>query len=162
ASEPFAAAGRRAVRKALRRLRRRGREIGGLADAADLHALRIRGKRLRYVLEVIEPVGGSPCRALIEHVVALQDALGTFNDATVAAAELRRYRDGLERGSADAAAISHLADLEIRHAGAAEAGFRRAWKRFTGKRAKRAAKKLLARLEERGALREAAPSADPA
>lgn len=147
AAQPFAAAARRAVRKALRRLRRRGRGIGGLADAAELHALRIRAKRARYVLELVAPLGGSPCRDLVKQVVGLQDALGAFNDASVAAAELRRYRDGLDRGSADAAAIAHLADLEIRHAGAAEADFRRAWKRFTAKRTKRAAKKLQARLE---------------
>ena len=54
--------GRRAVKRAMRKVMRRGDAIGELPEAEDLHALRIRAKRLRYLLEALKPITGSPGR----------------------------------------------------------------------------------------------------
>ncbi len=56
----------------------------------QLHALRIRGKRLRYAAELVEPVGGKPVRRLIKATKAFQDVLGDHQDTVVAEAEVRR------------------------------------------------------------------------
>ncbi len=54
------------------------------ADLATLHALRIEGKRLRYVLEFFTEAMGSQVPALLEPLVALQDHLGALHDTDVA------------------------------------------------------------------------------
>jgi CHAD domain-containing protein len=56
----------------------------------DLHALRIRGKRLRYAAELAVPVGGKPVLKLIKAAKELQDVLGDHQDAVVAEQEVRR------------------------------------------------------------------------
>jgi triphosphatase len=64
----------------------------GLADASPslaYHALRIRGKRLRYALEFMTGVYGEPARELARKVTALQDVLGLLQDAQVATAQMR-------------------------------------------------------------------------
>jgi CHAD domain-containing protein len=56
----------------------------------DLHALRIRGKRLRYAAELAAPQGGKPVRRLILATKTLQDILGDHQDAVLAEQEIRR------------------------------------------------------------------------
>jgi CHAD domain-containing protein len=61
--------------------------FGPLLDGAPvetLHALRIECKRLRYTLEFFQEVLGPEAALVIEHVVRLQDHLGSLNDADVA------------------------------------------------------------------------------
>ena len=85
-----AAVGRRAIKRAFRRLLDRGAAIDRDPSAEDLHALRIRAKRLRYVLEFLRELTGAPGRRLAKQLVRLQDLLGTFNDAQVATRRLAR------------------------------------------------------------------------
>ena len=56
----------------------------------DLHALRIKGKRLRYAAELAAPAGGKPVRQLIKATKVFQDILGDHQDTVVAEAEVRR------------------------------------------------------------------------
>lgn len=56
----------------------------------DLHALRIRGKRLRYAAELAAPAGGKPVKKLIDATKGLQDLLGDHQDACVAEQQVRR------------------------------------------------------------------------
>jgi CHAD domain-containing protein len=56
----------------------------------DLHALRIKGKRLRYAAELAAPTGGKPVRRLIKATKTFQDILGDHQDTVVAEAEVRR------------------------------------------------------------------------
>jgi CHAD domain-containing protein len=58
---------------------------------ARLHALRIACKRLRYTLEFFREVLGPDTRSLIKEVVAMQDHLGSLQDAVVASRILRDY-----------------------------------------------------------------------
>lgn len=54
-------------------------------SAKRLHALRVAGKRLRYALELLEPVFSKRLRAsLLVQLKRLQDVLGDINDAATA------------------------------------------------------------------------------
>jgi CHAD domain-containing protein len=73
------------------------RKLAKAANALDddppddeLHAVRIRGKRLRYAAELVEPVGGKPVRKLIKATKVFQEILGDHQDTVVAEAEVRR------------------------------------------------------------------------
>lgn len=150
AVRPVGAVGRRAFRRAMRKVIKRGGAVGELPEADDLHALRIRAKRLRYLLEALAPISGKPGRKLIRKLVRLQDVLGRFNDSIVAATSVRAYRDAaaLPAGDERRRLLTALADAELRRAGAAQADFARAWRRFTAKSAQRQRRRLLAYLEE--------------
>lgn len=52
-----------------------------LKDVANLHALRIRSKRLRYALEVFAPCFGEGFREVYADVETLQETLGAINDS---------------------------------------------------------------------------------
>lgn len=148
-ARPVAAVGRRAAKRALRRLIRDGDAMGELPEAEELHALRIRAKRVRYLFEALKPISGTPGRRLIKQLARLQDVLGRFNDSMVAASFVRAYRDG-PGASADEAVrrvLSAMADVELRRAGAAQAEFARAWRRFTGKATLRQRDELLEELK---------------
>jgi inorganic triphosphatase YgiF len=163
AALPVAAAGRRAVKRALRRVMKCGDAIGEVPDPGELHSLRIRAKRLRYLLESLKPITAAPGRKLIKQLVRLQDVLGRFNDAMVATAAVRAYRDG-SAASADEAVrrtLTALADTELRRAGVAQADFARAWRRFTGKSTLRQRRVLLADLKT-AARKRPAPAAGAA
>ncbi|MGE0519279.1 MAG: CHAD domain-containing protein [Candidatus Binatia bacterium] len=159
AAEPMAERARRAVKRASRRLLERGEALGELPEPDQLHALRIRVKRLRYTVEAIASLGGRTARVTVQSLTALQDALGSFNDSMVAARTIRSYRDGVAGSASDEVrqALDQLADAELRRTGVAQADFRRAWKRFRAKAARRERKNLLRTLGQLGA-----PAAEPA
>lgn len=73
-----------------RKLRKDAVALGDDPPDDDLHALRIRGKRLRYAAELAAPAGGKPVRRLITATKAFQEVLGDHQDAVVAEDELRR------------------------------------------------------------------------
>ena len=81
------------VVKPHRKLAKAARELGENPADDDLHALRIRGKRLRYAAELAVPVGGKPVRNLIKATKEFQDILGDHQDTVVAEAEVRRLLD---------------------------------------------------------------------
>jgi CHAD domain-containing protein len=54
-----------------------------------LHALRIKGKRLRYTGELVEPALGAPVRRLLTATTGLQEVLGDHQDACVAQQTIR-------------------------------------------------------------------------
>jgi CHAD domain-containing protein len=56
-----------------------------------LHRLRIRVKRLRYALEMIDELAGKRTRRAVRELAALQDLLGVHNDVVVAIAWMREY-----------------------------------------------------------------------
>jgi triphosphatase len=67
----------RALGKAMKR-------TGPDADAATYHRARIAGKRYRYALEFLSDVYPGETKRLIRRATALQDLLGTYQDAHVA------------------------------------------------------------------------------
>ena len=72
------------IRKAYRRMRRRGIELGENPPLEDLHRLRIDGKKLRYLLEFFRSLyEESEIEPLVEQLKLLQDILGGINDVRV-------------------------------------------------------------------------------
>ena len=53
---------------------------GDAGDAGDLHDMRIAAKRVRYILEVAEPVFGEPAKRGVKTMKQLQDILGDIHD----------------------------------------------------------------------------------
>ena len=70
-------------------VRRRGDRLDAETPDADLHALRIRVKRLRYALEFLAPLYPKAAARLLPRLVALQDGLGRRQDAVIAARQFR-------------------------------------------------------------------------
>lgn len=86
------------VRRAHRRVLRRGRAIGLESPDEALHDLRKATKRLRYILESFESLcPGDVLDRLVVELKALQDNLGEFQDCAVQAAALCRL--GAELGA---------------------------------------------------------------
>lgn len=70
--------------KRLRKLLAAGEQIESL-DAAGLHGVRLRAKRLRYAAEVFEALyPGKAAGRFIKRLATLQDRLGLMNDGTTA------------------------------------------------------------------------------
>ncbi|MBK7976112.1 MAG: CHAD domain-containing protein [Deltaproteobacteria bacterium] len=126
-----------AIEKAHRRVLKQGRRIGAPPRARDLHELRIRAKRLRYVLEFVSDLTGRDGKRLVGDLAELQELLGEHQDACVAADVLRRFIEAApaEEASARAAAVASLLAGEHSRATEARGRFAKAWKRFTAKRA---------------------------
>jgi len=101
----------RCIRRRWRRLIGRGLAITDDSTAADLHALRIHAKKLRYLLEFFASL--FPAReisGLVRHLKRLQDNLGEHNDLVVQREHLR----GILAGPIpldEAAAIEALLDV---------------------------------------------------
>jgi CHAD domain-containing protein len=74
------------VTKPYRKLREAVRALGDDPPDNDLHALRIKGKRLRYAAELV----GSPAKALVQATRGFQEVLGEHQDAAVAEETIRR------------------------------------------------------------------------
>ena len=77
------------VRAEYQSLRRSVRRAGQNPPDEVLHALRIKGKRLRYTGELAEPALGKPVRRVLEATAGLQEVLGDHQDACVAQQRIR-------------------------------------------------------------------------
>ena len=146
--ELIVVAGQRAIKKAFRRLIKRGDEIHATPHPEDLHALRIRAKRLRYLLEFLQELTGKPGRRLVKRLTELQDLLGSYHDAVVLADFVRTYVEGAGARLAPAqlVALGALVASELRLAEEKRTDFEATWRRFTCKRtldARRAALRKL-------------------
>jgi CHAD domain-containing protein len=89
AAEPVATWAPRLVERLYRKLRKLGDKLDGHSPADQLHALRIRAKRLRYLVEFVTPIYAQPAERFARRAVELQDVLGTHHDAYVAVERLR-------------------------------------------------------------------------
>lgn len=84
------------VRAEYQSLRRSVRRAGQNPPDEVLHALRIKGKRLRYTGELAEPALGKPVRRVLEATAVLQEILGDHQDACVAQQRIRELVDNLD------------------------------------------------------------------
>ena len=104
-------------------------ELYSFADAAqdpeaveELHDMRIAAKRLRYVLEMSEPVFGDPVRRAAKQARKLQDVLGEIHDCDELVPRVRAHVKRLreeDRAAVRAAAGLRAGDLEPEAARAA-------------------------------------------
>jgi CHAD domain-containing protein len=74
---------------AFKRLRKAMREVGPETSDAELHRVRIYGKRARYAAELAEAVVGKPASRFLQQAKVWQDLLGEHQDAIVAETHLR-------------------------------------------------------------------------
>ncbi len=117
-----AAFGRAALDRRLRAVRHAGRGFSR-RSTAELHALRIQCKRLRYACELFAPCfPGAGAARFMRRLAALQERLGVLNDGATAESLMQRVGRGLAAGLVRGFAASREA------AARAEAG--RGWKRF--------------------------------
>jgi len=145
--ERLAAAGARAVRHAVRRLERRAARVGARPSAEELHAVRLRAKRVRYVCELLRPLTGAAGRRFVRRMVGIQDLLGAHNDAVVATAFAQSCRKDDSIDAACRVALEEFVEINEKHAVQARAEFHRTWKRFHRRKTDRGLAGLLARLE---------------
>jgi CHAD domain-containing protein len=109
---------------AWRAVRRAARARSRPAADDELHAIRIKAKRLRYAAEAVVPVFGARAARFARRVAALQNVLGEHHDATGACDHLRR-----NLGGGDGAFVAgELAALERDAAFAARRRWTRAWR----------------------------------
>jgi CHAD domain-containing protein len=118
--------------KSAKRVAKFGNKLGPKSRGKKLHKLRIRAKRLRYELEFFAPIYPS-LDAVAKASKALQDVLGTHQDARSASARIKRYVRRLARDDAAGApaGMQRLLDLERHRAQEARRAFAAEWRRFT-------------------------------
>jgi len=107
-----------------RRLRKAVRRRSRPPADAELHRIRIRAKRVRYVAEAVVPVAGRAALRFAGCVEALQGILGDQHDAVLAYQRLREHAatDGIAFGAGELAALALTAADRGRH------GWRSAWR----------------------------------
>ena len=74
----------RYVLKRWRQLRKAARRLTAQSSDADLHAVRLHAKRLRYAFELVAPAYGKEARGYARLTRTLQEAFGEHQDACVA------------------------------------------------------------------------------
>ena len=112
------------------KLWRDGRRLDANSPDEELHALRIRAKRVRYATEAVAPVMGPRASRFAAAVTRLQTVLGEHQDAVIAAAWL--HDNGPDSGQPFAA--GQLWALERSAAEEARGEFPNAWKGATDRR----------------------------
>ncbi len=112
-----------------KKLRHAVRALGDPPADEELHAVRIRAKRLRYAAEAVAPLMGKDAREVAEAAAGLQDVLGEHNDAVVAGRWLRSSVSR-SRSVRTAFVAGELAGLERWAASESRDLWKAAWKRL--------------------------------
>ena len=108
--EPALAAAPAMIARQRRRVRRSGARIDTSSAAAAYHALRLKVRDLRYVLESFAPLYGEPAEVYVRQVTRLQTLLGDHQDSVVGAKLYERLaRSQGKLGKAGVRAASELA-----------------------------------------------------
>jgi CHAD domain-containing protein len=116
---------RRLVLRQFHKLRKSVAQLPAEPADEQLHALRIRGKRVRYTAELAQPAFGQPMQQLIKAAREFQDVLGEHQDACVAE---ERVRGLLHDLGADAdAAVAFVAGRLVEREEARKADRRARW-----------------------------------
>ncbi|MEA2161758.1 MAG: hypothetical protein QOD66_4138 [Solirubrobacteraceae bacterium] len=121
AQRPVAEVAAARILKVYRRMVKMGSAISGSSPAEEFHALRKRGKELRYLLELF----GAPLfshdvvKPMIKSLKALQDLLGRHQDREVQISLLRSLSGEVARRPGGPAALMAIGVL-IEHLGADE------------------------------------------
>jgi CHAD domain-containing protein len=96
---------------------------------AELHAVRIRGKRARYAAELAAGTVGKPAVRFIDAAKTFQDVVGEHQDAHVAEEVLREFVER-EKRSTTIFAAGRLAERQRLHKQQMRAAFPDAWARL--------------------------------
>jgi CHAD domain-containing protein len=120
------------VRAEARKLRRAVERAGDDPPDEVLHALRIRGKRVRYTGELVAPsLRGTPAgrqvKRLLTATTALQEVLGDHQDACVAEQRIRGLLASLDVVPDTVFVAGRLVEREIHRAAEKRREWRGAW-----------------------------------
>jgi CHAD domain-containing protein len=120
---------------AFAKLRKTARALGDEPSDAELHRVRIRGKRARYTAELAEAAAGKPATRFIAAAKTFQDVIGEHQDAVVAEQQLKKLAAN-SRGIGVFAA-GRLAERERARQQATRKAFAKAWAKLerSGRRA---------------------------
>lgn len=118
------------VPKRLAVVRREGRKIRPGARPEEYHRLRIRIKKLRYGLEILNGPYGAELARASKSLRRLQGHLGDHQDACVAEQELTHYRDSYSESSREKRTFDRLITRERDRAEKLRRRFRGDWARF--------------------------------
>jgi CHAD domain-containing protein len=147
AAETLGRVAHRSLRRLADRLAKAGKAVEKEPSPEALHRLRIRAKRLRYVLAFLEEALGKHAHGVVRSLARIQDALGTHRDALVSADELSRFA-GERAPSLDPTglmSVGALIGMESARAERALSEFEKLWKRWTSKRSRRELADVLSR-----------------
>jgi Uncharacterized conserved protein len=97
------------------------------AGYATLHAVRIAGKKLRYLLEFFSPVLDGSNATTIARLTSVQDELGKLNDLVTSETLLREYSFQLGEPRVVKEAVRYLADQKRRRMRTAHEMLRSSW-----------------------------------
>jgi CHAD domain-containing protein len=124
------------VERAFRHLRVAGKETGATVAPEQLHNLRLRTKRARYLLGFLADITGKPGRRLTKRLIRVQDLLGVISDSVVSASLVCHYLDECVTKTAASTnlALQEVAQASLRHSEASRQDFPKAWKRLISKR----------------------------
>lgn len=117
-AQPLARPGRKAMKKAVRRVRRRSRGWPDL-NPEEMHRLRIACRKARYLAEFLTPYGSRDLARLAARFKHLQDLLGDIHD----------YEVFMERLSGLPVSEDLRREIQRKHRRARER-FEEAWERF--------------------------------
>ena len=94
--------------------------------------MRVRGKRLRYVLEFVGDATGQAGQRLTKALTELQDILGAHQDAVIAADFVHDYVEeaGHELSPGTTLALGALVSAQLQRAETHRNTFAKAWRRF--------------------------------
>lgn len=140
----------------LRTVRRDGRRISASAPDERLHQLRLKGKRLRYLLELFASVDPDGLKEMLKASKALQAYLGDHQDACVALARINHFRKSRKSGEAERNELKRLRKHVNRRRRQLRAAFPAKWKAFAAKTSRRHRNSLVAPGSETRAREESA------
>lgn len=124
--EPLAVFATNRVATAKQRLRKRLKRVLENPDAgyAELHDVRIAGKKVRYLLEFFAPLLDSGSEIGVAELTQLQDELGKLNDIVSSEALLLAHADRLGEPGMVGDAIAYLRNRKDQHMQRANAEIR--------------------------------------
>jgi len=117
------------ARKEFRRLRKFRRRLGTDPSDADLHKLRIGGKRARYAAELAGSARGGAATGFIARAEEFQDVVGEHQDAIVAEKVVRDLA-ARTRGAGASLAAGRLVERQQDRRRRARDAYPKAWKRL--------------------------------
>lgn len=121
------------IQKAVANMVKNGRRIDDTSPDKRLHKLRIKGKRVRYLMEFFSDFYDDGLKKPLKASKRLQDVLGEHQDAVVACSRVRAYADGVSLKTDvrhELLALGRLVQSQAQHADKARARFANAWRRF--------------------------------
>lgn len=162
--EKAASAGARIVRRRLKKVLKAGRLLTPESLDAELHAERIRCKRLRYACEFFADLLGPEAQEFTARVVEIQDVLGEQHDAVVSGLVLgevgRELHVPARLRRQTFMMLGHRMAQAAANARVARARFLKMWKRFDRRKTRKALTATLKRLAKDPPARRARLSPD--